>query len=162
MIFLKDVIDGAYNNCEVSDINLIISELDYRDNIQKDIITPFIDSFNKEIYINNPISISDSNLFFHYLRVKFFHFLQNSFNGIEKKFVYFCEILYNKIVSMTSEKSPDLKKKLLLEILCMICIFGFHDDEKTDIIDFYNHNQKIPDLYYHPILFFLPSEEYFI
>ena len=110
MIFLKDVIDGAYNNCEVSDINLIISELDYRDNIQKDIITPFIDSFNKEIYINNPISISDSNLFFHYLRVKFFHFLQNSFNGIEKKFVYFCEILYNKIVSMTSEKSPDLKK----------------------------------------------------
>ena len=44
----------------------------------------------------------------------------------------------------------------------MICIFGFHDDEKTDIIDFYNHNQKIPDLYYHPILFFLPSEEYFI
>ena len=58
----------------------ILSEIDFRHSIQAEIITPFINDFNKENYINNPIPVSDNNLFFHYLRVKFLTFLQGAFD----------------------------------------------------------------------------------
>ena len=150
--FLKKVINGHYE--EYDDVGLIINDIDYRDNIQKDIISPFIGSFNKDININIPISISDNNLFFHYIRVKFFQCLQNSFGNFKKKFVHFCEILSNKIKALTDKKTSDIQKKLLMEIFCMICIFGLHDKEKTEVIDYYNYNQEVSEEYYHPIIFF--------
>ena len=79
--FLQKVINGDFD--DYFDVTLIISHTDYRNNIQNDIISPFIDGFNKNIYINIPILLSDSNLFFHYLRVKFFQYLKNAF-GNEK------------------------------------------------------------------------------
>jgi hypothetical protein len=152
--FLKNVISGIYE-CYFNEVDLILSEIDYRDNIQKDIISPFIGGFNKEIYINIPILISDNNLFFHYLRVKFFHYLQGSFGNFGQVFVKYCKSLLEKITNMTNENFPNLKKKLLFEILCMVCIYGFHDEEKTDVIDYYNCIIKETNqYYYHPIIFF--------
>ena len=152
--FLKNVINGYYNDY-YNNIDLILREIDYRDDIQKDIISPFLNGFDEGIYINIPISISDNNLFFHYLRVKFFECLQNSFDSSQKQFVKYCRSLLKKIEDMTCEKEPKLKKTLLLEILCMICVYGFHDNQKTGILDYYNciQNEK-NEKYYHPIIFF--------
>ena len=152
--FLENVINGNYNKY-YNNVDLILSEIDYRENIQKDIISPFIGGFNKEIYNNIPISISDNNLFFHYLRVKFFQYLQNSFRNSSKTFLKYCKILLKKIKDITNEKAQNSQKKLLIEILCMICIYGFHDDEKTDIINYYSLIQNEEnEYYYHPIIFF--------
>ena len=152
--FLENVINGKYDDYYNS-VDLILSEIDYRDNIQKEIISPFIGGFNKEIYNNIPISISDNNLFFHYLRVKFFQYLQSSFGNSAKTFEKYCKSLLKKINDMTNEKDQNLQKKLLIEILCMVCIYGFHDDEKMNVIDYYNSiKEEDNQCYYHPIVFF--------
>ena len=159
--YLKKVIKGYYDN--YNDVNLIICDIDYRNNINNDIISPFIGGFNKDIYINIPISISDNNLFFHYLRVKFFQCLQFAFGDFKNEFVYFCEILVNKIYSLPNQKTLYSQKRLLLEIFCMICIFGLHDEYNgTEIINYYNYDQKISNLYYHPIIFFSIIKNVFI
>ena len=36
----------------------------------------------------------------------------------------------------------------------MICIYGLHDDDKTNVIDYYDMNLKVSEEYYHPIIFF--------
>ena len=86
--------------------------------------TSFNDKFNKEIYINAPISISDNNLFFHYLRVKFFQFLKRAFGIFLEKLIKFCINFYDKIMNMTLENEPNLKTRLLLKILSMVTIYG--------------------------------------
>ena len=150
--FLKRVIEGFYD--EYEDINLIISELDFSDSIQKEIATPFIGNFDKDKYINCPIPISDNYLFFHYIRVKFFRFLQNAFQ-YQKVFKKFCKILLNKINKMTEENNSKSKSKLLIEILCMIIIYGFHSQKNELVLNYYSHEQEIDfDYYYHPIIFF--------
>ena len=153
--FLEKVIKGDYDDY-YNNVGLILSETDYSLSIQKDIISPFIGDFNKEIYINNPISLSDSNLFFHYLRVKFFRYLQFSFGQNRKLLVKYCNILLEKIKNINKIQQPKSQKKLLLEILCMVCIFGFHNIDKTDVIDYYNYfNTDTNEYYYHSIIFFL-------
>ncbi len=122
--FLKNVISGIYE-CYFNEVDLILSEIDYRDNIQKDIISPFIGGFNKEIYINIPILISDNNLFFHYLRVKFFHYLQGSFGNFGQIFVKYCKILLEKITNMTNEKLPNLKKNYYLKYYVWFVFMDF-------------------------------------
>ena len=150
--FLESVIDGDYD--QYNYVDLIISELDFRDSIQKEIETPFNGNFNKDKYINCPISISDNYLFFHYLRVKFFRFLQNAFENTEE-FKSYCEILLKKIEEMTVEDNSKKKTKLLIEILCMIIIYGFHSKEKEFILTYYSKSQKIYlNYYYYPIIFF--------
>ena len=150
--YFENVINGYYD--QYGDINEIISETDYRNSIQKEISTPFINYFNKEQYINNPIPISDNNLLFHYLRVKFFQFLQNAFQ-FKVVFQTFCKILLQTIKKMTNENDPKLKSKLLLEIICMISIYGFHSEEKELVLNYYSHNQRIQyDYYYYPMIFF--------
>ena len=98
--FLKNVINGFYDYYD--EINNIICEINGRHSNQNDIINPFINNFNKDNYINCPIQISDNNLFFHYIRVKFSQFLQNAFLFIDE-FNHYCEILYDKIKKMTEE-----------------------------------------------------------
>lgn len=149
--FLNSVIKGDYNN--YTQVNMIISETDYRNTIQKDIESPFINNFDKEKYINCPIQISDNNLFFHYLRVKFFKFLQDAFPLISM-FKKFCQTLLDKINSMTKENNPKLKLKLLLEILCMSTIFGFHSEEKENVLYYYSRENFDNEYYYYPIIFF--------
>ena len=154
--FLQKVINGKYS--QYYDIGLIISHIDFRNTIQEIINSPFINSFNKDHYINIPISITDNNLFFHYLRVKFFQFLQYAFGNSKKKFEKYCKMLYDKIIKMTEEKNTQMKSKLLLEILCMVVIYGFHSNElyKCDhLIDYYNNSLKNgEDNYYYPMIFF--------
>ena len=153
--FLEKVINGGYDDY-YDNVELILSETDYSLDIQKDIISPFIGDFNKEIYINIPISLSDNNLFFHYLRVKFFRYLQYSFGQSRKLLVKYCKILLEKIKNINIIQQPKSQKKLLLEILCMVCIFGFHNIDKTDVIDYYNYfNTDTNEYYYHSIIFFL-------
>ena len=150
--FFENVINGYYDQYE--DINAIISEIDYRDNIQIEIATPFINCFSKEKYINCPIPISDNNLLFHYLRVKFLQFLQNAFQ-FKVTFQTFCKILLQTINKMTTENDPKMKSKLLLEIICMISIYGFHAEEKELVLNYYSHTQRIQyDYYYYPMIFF--------
>ena len=100
--FFEKVIEGDFK----PSLNLdgILSEIDFRHSIQAEIITPFINDFNKENYINNPIPVSDNNLFFHYLRVKFLTFLQGSFD-IKEELQMFCEELLNKINIMTKDQN---------------------------------------------------------
>ena len=153
--FLEKVINGEYDDY-YDNVDLILSEVDYSVDIQKNIISPFIGNFNKEIYINIPISLSDNNLFFHYLRVKFYRYLQYSFGESRKPFVKYCKILLQKIKNINTIQHPKLQKKLLLEILCMVCIFGFHNIEKEGVIDYYNcFNTDTNEYYYHSIIFFL-------
>ena len=149
--FLENVINDEFDYCEQPD--LIISNLDYRNNIQNDIATPFIGEFNKDIYINIPISLSDTNLFFHYLRVKFFYYLGNVFGNYKNELKKFCKVLYTKIKSLDNA-TPKLLNNLLVEILCMICIFCLHDNKKTQVIDYYANNHDIIEGYYHSIIFF--------
>lgn len=150
--FLKGVIEGCYD--DYKDIDLIISELDFSNSIQKEIATPFIGNFNKDKYINCPIPISDNYLFFHYIRVKFFRFLQNAFQ-YKKVFKKFCKVLLNKINKITKEKNSKIKSKLLIEILCMTIIYGFHSEKNEYVLNYYSHEQEIDfDYYYHPIIFF--------
>jgi len=40
----------------------MIFRVDFRHSIQAEIITPFINDFNKENYINNPIPVSDNTI----------------------------------------------------------------------------------------------------
>ena len=150
--FLEKVIERDY--CEDTSVDLILSEIDFRDSIQNEILSPFIGDFNKKSYINSPIPISDCNLFFHYLRVKFFQFLQNVFDGKEP-LRNFCIQLLEKIKVMTKEQDRKYKKKLLLEILCMITIYRFHLPELSIVIDFYSHNLNSQyNNLFHPIIFF--------
>ena len=55
--FLEKVIERDY--CEDTSVDLILSEIDFRDSIQNEILSPFIGDFNKKSYINSPIPISD-------------------------------------------------------------------------------------------------------
>lgn len=150
--FLNKVIeDDFYGN---PNPDLILSEIDFRHSIQTEIITPFINDFNKENYINSPIPVSDNNLFFHYLRVKFFSFLQCVFD-IKEELQMFCEELLNKINIMTKEKNSKSKTRLLLEILCMISIYRFHSEELKSVTSFYSHKLEIQyNNLCHPIIFF--------
>ena len=150
--FLQKVINGDFE--DYTSVSLIISHIDYRDNIQNDIVSPFIGGFNKSTYINIPIPLSDTNLFFHYLRVKFFQYLENAFGNIQDDFKKFCQILYSKIKSL-EQITQNSKKNLLIEIFCMVCIFGLHDNDidTSQIIKFYDNNY-INERYYHSILFF--------
>ena len=132
----------------------ILSEIDFRHSIQAEIITPFINDFNKENYINNPIPVSDNNLFFHYLRVKFLTFLQGAFD-IKEELQMFCEELLNKINIMTKDQNRKSKTRLLLEILCMISIYKFHSEELKMVISYYSHKLEMQyNNLYHPIIFF--------
>lgn len=149
--FLNSVIKGDYEN--YMDVDLIISETDYRNTIQEDIKSPFINEYDKEIFINCPIQISDNNLFFHYLRVKFFQFLQNVF-PLMSMFKYYCKILLDKINTMTKKNNPKVKYKLLLEILCMSTIYGFHSVDKENVLFYYSHEKIQNEYYYYPIIFF--------
>jgi len=150
--FLESVIDGDYDQYNYVDI--VISEIDFRHSIQMEIETPFNGNFNKDKYINCPISISDNYLFFHYLRVKFFRFLQEAFENTDE-FKSFCEILLKKIETMTLENNSKKKTKLLIEILCMIIIYGFHEKKNQLILNYYSKSQKIYlNYYYYPIILF--------
>ena len=56
---------------------------------------------------------------------------------------------------MTTENDPKMKSKLLLEIICMISIYGFHAEEKELVLNYYSHTQRIQyDYYYYPMIFF--------
>ena len=90
--FLEKVIDEDYT--ENTSVNLILSEINSTDSIQNEVISPYI-CFNKENYINSPIPISDCNLFFHYIRVKFFQFLKDVFDG-QSELLQFCIQLKEK------------------------------------------------------------------
>ena len=151
--FLRKVINGDFE--DYNSVSLIISHIDYRDSIQNEIVSPFIGGFNKSIYINIPIPFCDTNLLFHYLRVKFFQYLENAFGNIQDDFKEFCQILYSKIKSL-DQIAHNSKQNLLFEIFCMVCIFGLHDNniDTSQIIKFYDNNHKINERYYHSILFF--------
>ena len=150
--FLEKVIENDFYGD--LDVDLILSEIDFRGSIQEKIKSPFIGDFDKENYINSPIPISDCNLFFHYLRVKFFQFLQGVFEG-KKEFRKFCIELLKKINAMTEEKDNNNKKKLLLEILCMVSIYRFRSPELNMITNLYSHNLDFEyDNLFHPIIFF--------
>lgn len=150
--FLEKVIENDFYGD--LGVNLILSEIDFRETIQKEIKSPFIGDFNKENYINSPIPISDCNLFFHYLRVKFFQFLQDVFEG-KKELQKFSIELLKKINVMTEEKDKKSKKKLLLEILCMVSIYRFRSPELNMVTNLYSHNLDFEyDNLLHPIIFF--------
>ena len=150
--FLEKVIDVDYT--ENTSVNLILSEINFSDSIQNEIISPFIVNFNKENYINRPIPISDCNLFFHYIRVKFFQFLKDVFDG-QSVLLQFCIQLLEKINVMTKEQDKKTKTKLLLEILCMISIYRYHASELHMILNFYSHNLNSQyNNLFHPVIFF--------
>ena len=138
---------------ENTSVNLILSEINSTDSIQNEVISPYI-CFNKENYINSPIPISDCNLFFHYIRVKFFQFLKDVFDG-QSVLLQFCIQLLEKINVMTKEQDRKTKTKLLLEILCMISIYRFHAQELHMVLNFYSHNldSQYNNLF-HPAIFF--------
>ena len=149
--FLKKVIKSDYNSTQ---INLILSGIEYRDTLQAIINSPFISQYNRDNYINIPISISDNDLFFHYLRVKFFHFLGDAFDSVNM-FQEYCKILIDKIILMNKEKEQKAKSKLLIEILYMISLYKCHSDEKTGVVYYYNNSENVSiESYYHPIVFF--------
>ena len=85
--FLESVINGNYDG--YNEVNLIIEDFFYIDNNQKDII--------KDTYINVPIFLNDNNIFFYYLRIKFYQCLRGSFGNYPNKFINFCKILVDKI-----------------------------------------------------------------
>ena len=150
--YLNNVVNGWYDEI-YDDVNSIINEINFRDIIEKDIPSPFMYNFNKDNYINIPIMISDNNLFFHYLRVKYYRFLGESFENYIEEYKKYCKILLKKINNASKEKSPKLKQKILLEILCMICLFGHCTDEKINREEFYDHGENVSKEYY-PIIFF--------
>ena len=60
-----------------------------------------------------------------------------------------------KINIMTEEKDKKSKKKLLLEILCMVCIYRFHSPELNMVTNFYSHNLDFEyDNLFHSFIFF--------
>ena len=150
--FLEKVIENDFY--EDLGVDFILSQIDFRESIQKEITSPFIGNLNKENYINNPIPISDCNLFFHYLRAKFSQSLHGVFEG-KKELQKFCMELLKKINIMTEEKDKKFKKKLLLEILCMVSIYRFRSPELNMVTNLYSHNLDFEyDNLLHPIIFF--------
>ena len=63
--------------------------------------------------------------------------------------------LLKKINIMTEDKDKKFKKKLLLEILCMVSIYRFRSPELNMVTNLYSHNLDFEyDNLLHPIIFF--------
>ena len=56
---------------------------------------------------------------------------------------------------MNEENNSKIKTKLLIEILCMVIIYGLHSQQIEHVLNYYLNSQRIQlSYYYHPIIFF--------